>query len=292
MHRRPLSALIAAALTVATIASGSAANAATPSGTAPLTRAAAEARADASAALAGLRIPAATAGISAASASGAKLEVPLDSVVPIKVATKRYDIHIRSTGAKSDRTTIRLYLGTHEERVSIRRLVRVTVTRHGYTHPLLATTTTFRRFVVMLTGLQSSPLGFKAPHFATRSAFIAALTHGLAIDSREVTREYGALLRFAQMSLDLSASLLQAAQYLNQHPAVTDLSAAPTVQTTAGSGGYAGSVTLTGTLQAFTASVVNTTDTTSLTESVDAKAFTMTYTVGGRTYTESISFTG
>jgi hypothetical protein len=296
VHRRPLAALVAAAITVSTFAGATAANAAPASGSpASLTGAAAQARADASAALAGLVLPSASR-VRAAAASTNSFSLPLDTTVPVKVAAKHYDIHVVSTGAKTDRTTITLFLGGRSAQVSVRRLVRVTVLRHGYKHPLMQTTTTFKRFVVMLTGLESNPLKLTSVHFSTRSDFVAALSHGLAIDSHEVNREYGALLRFVQMALDLSSTLLQAVDYAEKNPAATDFSGATTVQTTAGSGAYAGTVTLSGAIvsgvpQSFSVSVTNTTDASALTESFDAKAITMTYTVGGRTYTQSVSLT-
>lgn len=299
MLRRPIGVLIAAAIAVSTVAGASAADAATPSASpTSLARAAAEASAEASAALAGLALPAVpVARVHAAAVLPTSVALPLDSTIPVKVAAKRYDIHVRSTGATSDRTTITLYLGAQKEQVSVRRLVRVTVVRHGYKHPLLATTTTFKRFVVMLEGLQSTPLLGKSIHFTTRSAFVAAIAHGLAADSADVNKEYGSLLRFVQMALDLSATLVQAIEYAGQDPTATDFSAVPTVQTTKGSGAYAGTVTLSGTIvsglpTAFAVTVTNTTDASGLAVSFDAKAITVTYTVGGKTTTQTVSLAG
>lgn len=295
MHRRPTSALIAAAIALSTVAGASAATAAPASGTPePLSAAAAAARADASSALAGLALPTASSRMRAA-ASGSTV-LPLDSTIRVKVAAKKYDIDVVSTGAKSDRTSIRLYLAGRSEQVSVRRLVRVTVVRHGYQHPLLQTTTTFKRFVVMLTGLESNPLMGTSVHFATRSAFVAALSHGLAISSRDVTKEYGSLLRFVQMALDLSSTLVRAAEYAEANPTATDLSAVHTVQTTKGSGAYTGTVTLTGTIvdgtpQRFSVAVTDTTDATAISETFDDTAITITCTVGGKTYSQSVSLT-
>ena len=299
MLRRPIGVLIAAAIAVSTFAGASAANAAPASGSpTSLTRAAAEARAEASAALAGLALPTVSAAHMRAAVAlpTSATSIPLDTTIPVKVAAKRYDIRVRSTGAKSDRTTITLFLGTQREQVSVRRLVRFTVTRHGYKHPLLQTTTTFKRFVTMLSGLESTPLVGKSIHFTTRSAFVAAISHGLSIDSAEVTKEYGSLLRFVQMALDLSATLLQAVEYAEANPTATDFSAVPVVQTTAGSGAYAGTVTLSGTIVSgapttFAVSVTNTTDASALAVSYDAKAITVTYTLDGRTTTQTVSLT-
>jgi hypothetical protein len=294
MHRRRLGALTAAAIALSTFAGVPAANAATaPARPTSLARAAAGAHADASAALAGLALPAASPSTMRAAAAGSKpVVLPLDTTIPVKVASWRYDIHVKSAGAKSDRTRIRLFFGTRSEQVSVGRLVRVTVLRHGHHYPLLQTTTTFKRFVVMLTGLESNPLRLTSVHFTTRSDFVAALAHGLAIDSHEVTREYGALLRFVQMALDLSATLLQAAEYAAQNPTAADFAGVTSVQTTAGSGGYTGVVTLSGSWKDFTVAVVNTTDTSNLTETFDSQAITITYTLDGKTYTQTVSLTG
>jgi hypothetical protein len=294
--RRPIGALVAAAIAVSAFAGASAAQAA-PASTDPasLTRAATEARAEASAALAGLQLPnVSTARMRHADALSAPAPVlPLDSVIPVKVAAKHYDIHVRSTGAKSDRATITLYAGAQKEQVSVRRLVRVTVIRHGYKHPLLETTTTFKRFVVMLEGLQSTPLIGKSIHFTTRSGFVAAISHGLAADGAEVNRQYGSLVRFVQMALDMSATLMQAVDYAEKHPTATDFSAVPAVHTTLGSGAYAGTVTLAGTIAsgvptAFQVAVTNTTDASALSVSFDAHGFTFSATVDGKTTTQSI----
>ena len=286
---RPMRVLIAAAITVSTFAGASAANAATvPSDPASLTHAATDARTAAGAALGGISIPSASAArLRAASASTKPLVLPLNATMTVKVHAKRYDLHVVSAGSKSDLTHIRLFLAGQSADISVRRLVRLTVTRHGYKHPLMETTTTFRRFVVMETGLESNPLLATRTHFATRSDFLAALTHGLAISSAEVTKEYGAQLRFAQMSLDLASTLLAAAEYAISDPTATDFSAVPTVQTTAGSGGYAGTVTLTGSLTDFSVTATNTTDGSSLTEAASAQSISITYTVGGKTYTFS-----
>lgn len=284
MHR-PLRVAVAAALTLATFAGATAATAATPT-TDPkqLAHAAAEARSNASAALGGITIPGGTTGRVQAAAAASKVQ-SIDETIRVKVKKKRYDLHVVSVGSKADPTRITLFAGTQRLQLPVRRLVRVTVVRHGHHQPLLATTTTFRRFVVMVTGLQSNPLAFDTTHFATRSDFVAALAHGLAIDSKEVVREYGAVMRFAQMSLDLSMTLVQAVQYLGENPTATDLSAVPTVHTTAGSGGYAGTVTLSGTPTSLSVSASNTTDGSTLTEAISQSSLTITYTVGGKTWT-------
>jgi len=265
---RPLRVVIAAALTLATFGGATAASAATPTADPKqLAHAAAEARSNASAALGGIALPGATTGRVQAAAAASKVQ-SIDETIRVKVKAKRYDLHVVSVGSKADPTRITLFVGTQRVQVPVRRLVRVTVIRHGHHQPLLATTTTFRRFVVMATGLQSNPLAFDTTRFATRSDFVAALAHGLAIDSKEVVREYGAVLRFAQMSLDIAASLLEALQQAGSDPTSVDLSTVKTVQTTAGTGGYQGSVTLAGTLQAFTATATNDTDSSVLTETV------------------------
>lgn len=297
MLRRPIGVLLAAAIAVSTFAGASAADAA-PASADPtsLAHAAAEARAEASHALAGLALPSVAASHMrhAVALPGRTPTIPLDSTIPVKVASKRYDIHVRTTGAKSDRTTITLYLGAQKEQVSVGRLVRVTVTRHGYTHPLLATTTTFTRFVVMLDGLQSTPLVGKDIRFTTRSGFVAAISHGLAADSAEVRKQYGELLRFVQMALDMSATLVNAIQYAAANPKATDFTAVPTVQTTRGSGAYTGTVTLTGTIAsgvptAFAVAVTNTTDASALAVSFDREGITTTATVDGKTTTQTVS---
>lgn len=284
MHR-PLRAAVAAALTLATFGGATAASAATPD-PAPkqLAQAAAAARSTASAALGGVAIPAGTAAHRFAAASATGVE-SIDETLRVKVDTKRYDLHVVSVGSKAHPTRITLYVGEQPVQLAVRRTVRVTVVRHGHHQPLLATTTTFRRSVVMLAGLQSNPLAFDTARFRTRSAFVAALTHGLAIDSRTVVREYGAVLRFAQMSLDLSGTLVAAVEYLGSDPSAPDLSSVRTVHTTAGSGGYAGAVTVSGTPDALAVSAANTTDGSTLTMQLGRQSLTLTYTIGGRTWT-------
>lgn len=282
---RPLGVLTAAAITVAVVGGASAADAATrPAPSLP--QAAAADRANASTALAGIAVPAPSTGVRADAAHG----TPVESVhltIPVKVRDVRYDVRADSTKEKTDPTRITLYVASQPEQIVVRRFVRLTVTRHGRTTPLLASTTSFRRFVVMLQGLEANPLTGSLTRYQTRAEMVAALTHGLAISGAEVTREYGAVLRYAQMSIDLGVTLLQAAEYLAEHPEATDFTGVPTVQTTAGSGGYTGTVALTGSPTAFTLSATNSTDGSSLTETVGPDAFSITYTVGGKTWTES-----
>ena len=287
---RPLRVLIAAALTVATFAGASAANASTAPGTpATLSHAAAEARTNASSALGGIVLPVtSTSRLRAASASAAHGVQSIDETLRVNVKDRKYDVHVVSVGTTADPTRIQLFLGSAGVRVSVRSLVRITVIRHGYKHSLLEVTTTFRRFVVMIPGLVGNPLTGTRAHFATRSDLVAAFGHGLALTGPQVIHEYGAILRFAQMALDLSATLLQAAEYAVQHPTATAFGTVATVQTTRGSGGYTGAVTLTGTPAAFTVTATNTTDGSSLTESFSAQSFTITYTVGGRTFTRTV----
>lgn len=285
---RPLGMLLAAAITVATIGGASAANAAPPADpSAALTKAAAGAHANASAALGGIALPSGTAAHLRTAAAAKSHVLSVDETIPVKVATKRYDLSFTSVGPKTDPTRIRLYSGPHSVQIAVRRLVRIIVHPHGAKAVTLETTTTFRRFVVMLTGLQSNPLLGKQKHFATRSDLVAALAHGLAIDSREVTVEYGAVMRLAQMSLDLSTTLLAGMQYRSQHPSAPDLSAVPTTHTTRGSGAYSGAVTLTGTTDTFSVTATNTTDDSSLTEAFGKTAVTITYTVHGVSSTVS-----
>lgn len=281
--------LIAAAITVSTIGGASAANAATPAdATAALSQAAAEAHRTASAALGGLALPTGTAA-QLRTAATAKVHVEsLHSSLPVKVAKHRYDIRFASVGTTASPTRITLYAGTHPVQVAVRRLVRISVYRHGAKTATLATTTTFRRFVVMLTDLESGPLMAEQKRFATRASLVAALSHGLAIGGGEVTREYGALLRLAQMSLDLSTSLVAAIQYSAKHPTATDFSGVVTTHTTRGSGAYAGSVVVSGTPTSFSGTATNTTDDSSIAETFDEHSITITYTVHGTSTTVTV----
>jgi hypothetical protein len=258
--------LIAAAITVSTIGGASAANAATPAdATAALSQAAAEAHRTASAALGGLALPTGTAA-QLRTAATAKVHVEsLHSSLPVKVAKHRYDIRFASVGTSASPTRI-----------------------HGAKTATLATTTTFRRFVVMLTDLESGPLMAEQKRFATRASLVAALSHGLAIGGGEVTREYGALLRLAQMSLDLSTSLVAAIQYSAKHPTATDFSGVVTTHTTRGSGAYAGSVVVSGTPTSFSGTATNTTDDSSIAETFDEHSITITYTVPGTSTTVTV----
>jgi hypothetical protein len=281
--------LLAATIAVATIGGASAAQAAPAAGPDALGGAAAAASRTASAALGGIPLPVGAAShLRAAAAKTAVL--PVDETIPVKVAKKRYDIRFTSVGPKTDPTRIRLYLGTHPLQVSVRRLVRIVVHPHGSKATTLATTTTFRRFVVMLTDLQTAPLMGEQKRFVSRASLVAALSHGLAIGSREVTREYGAVLRLAQMSLDLGQTVMAGADYAERHGVDADFSAVRTVHTVAGSGGYAGSVALTGTVEAFTVSATNTTDDSALSETLGADSLTVSYTVHGKTTTSTVRF--
>jgi hypothetical protein len=280
---RLLSAAVAAAVVVTGFAGATAAQAASPSPTGAA-RAAAEARADASAALGGIALP--EPGPRFHAAAAAKVQ-SVHQTVAVRVAAKRYDVRAESTGPAAHPTRITLHLGPVEQQVQVRRLVRITVTRHGAHTPLLATTTTYRRYVVLQADLVANPLAASRTHFPTRTAFLAALTHGLALHSTELTREYGAVLRLAQMALDISATLLGAVAEIAADPAA-DLSAVPTVQTTTGSGGYTGTVVLTGTAAALTVTATNTTDASVLTETVAGEAVTLTYTAHGSTVTRTV----
>jgi hypothetical protein len=286
---RPLGMLLAATIAFATIGGASAAQAAPASGPDALSGAAATTARSASAALGGIPLPVGT-GAHLRAAAAKPYVATVDETIHVKVAKKRYDIRFTSVGPKSDATRIRLYLGTHPAQIAVRRLVRITVHPHGAKATTLATTTTFRRFVVMLTGLQTEPLMGGQKHFASRASLVAALTHGLAIGSHEVTREYGAVLRLAQMSLDLTETLMTGFQYRDDHGPDADLSAVATTHTTAGSGGYAGAVTLAGTADTFTVAATNTTDDSSLTETFDEHSITTTYTVHGTTKTSTVRF--
>jgi hypothetical protein len=281
--------LLAATIALSTIGGASAAQAAPAAGHADLSGAAVAASRTASTVLGGIALP--TGAGSHLRAAAAKSPVlPVDETIHVKVAKKRYDIRFTSVGPKSDPTRIRLYFGTQPAQITVRRLVRIVVHPHGSKSITLATTTTFRRFVVMLTDLETSPLMGGQKHFASRASLVAALSHGLAIGSREVTREYGAVLRLAQMSLDLSNTLMSGFQYRDEHGVDADLSAVATTHTTAGSGGYAGAVTLAGTADAFTVSATNTTDDSALTETFDEHSISTTYTVHGKTTTSTVRF--
>jgi hypothetical protein len=289
MHRS-LGVLLAAAITVAALGGTSAASAATgPDGTTALAQAATEARQSASVALGGLALPTGSTAQLHAAASKSSVQSIHESI-RAKAGTKRYDIRVDSVGPKTHPTRITLAVGAKSVKVAVRRLVHISVRRHGAKTVTLAATTTFRRFVVMSTDLLADPLKGKQKRFATRASLVATLAHGLAIGGGEVTREYGAVLRFAQMAVDLGATLLQAMEYTAEHPDAKDLSAVPTTHTTTGSGGYAGSVTISGTPTTFTASAVNTTDDSTLTETFDQHSLTMSYTVHGTTTTTTVTF--
>ncbi|WP_345479777.1 hypothetical protein [Amnibacterium soli] len=281
--------LLAAAIAFATLGGASAAQAAPAAGPDALAGAAVAASRTASATLGGIPLPVgAAAHLRVAAAKSAVL--PVDETIHVKVAKKRYDIRFTSVGPKTDPTRIRLYAGTHPVQLSVRRLVRIVVHPHGSKATTLATTTTFRRFVVMLTDLQSTPITGEQKRFASRASLVAALSHGLAIGSRELTREYGAVLRLAQMSIDIAQTLAAGLQYRGEHGADADLSGVATTHTTAGSGGYTGSVTLAGTADAFTVAATNTTDESVLSETFGEHSISTAYTVHGKTITSTVTF--